>query len=151
MLFVTNLAGRCTLSALQAVPVQVNSNAAFDIFLKIPQSNFSKDKQKAELHFQRACLLRIKSHMRDWKPLLSGIAAAHCPGLPCAGSYVHLDVNIDDTVEYVLGCAQKARSSFRSAFAIPEYVRGALERFAPDDVSKSSAQRLRMLQLLLAA
>ena len=68
-------------------------------------------------------------------------------GGACAASYVHMDVDIDETVEYVLGCAATARNSLRKALDIPTYVRGAIERFAPENISEHLARSCPTAQL----
>ena len=48
-----------------------------------------------------------------------------------AGTYLFLDADIEKTVTYIKECAERARSSFRNAFRISEYVAGAIDRFNP--------------------
>lgn len=52
-----------------------------------------------------------------------------------------MDSDIDQTVEYVLGCAETARTSLRAAIDIPTYVRGAIERFAPPNAGRQPLAR----------
>jgi hypothetical protein len=74
--------------------------------------------------------------LRDLK-LNENIHVIGSSGGACAGSFLFLEeVDIDACVEYVKECAVRARSSWRDALRISEYVQGAIDRFQPPGAAK---------------
>lgn len=74
--------------------------------------------------------------LRDLK-LNQNIYVIGSSGGACAGSFLFLqEADIDACVEYVLECAERARTSWRNALRISEYVKGAIDKFQPPGAAK---------------
>ena len=52
------------------------------------------------------------------------------------GCLLFLDIDLDALAEYVYICAAKARSSWRGAFYLRDYCRGAITQFCTKDAHK---------------
>lgn len=59
-------------------------------------------------------------------------------GGACAGSFLFLDVDTDRVIDYICECAVTARSHWRAALRIHDYVKGACRRFMTPDAGASS-------------
>ena len=62
-------------------------------------------------------------------------------GGACAGSFLFLDVDTDKVIEYICECAVTARSHWRHALRIHDYVKGAIDRFMTPDAGAAPRQR----------
>lgn len=74
--------------------------------------------------------------LRDLK-LNQNIYVIGSSGGACAASFLFLqEVDIDACVEYILECADRARTSVSNALRISEYVKGAIDKFQPPGAAK---------------
>ena len=58
------------------------------------------------------------------------------------GALLFLDIDLDALAEYIYICAAKARGSWRGAFLLRDYCRGAITQFCTKDAHKILAGRL---------
>ena len=58
------------------------------------------------------------------------------------GALLFLDIDLDELAEYIYICAAKARGSWRGAFLLRDYCRGAITQFCTKDAHKILAGRL---------
>ena len=71
------------------------------------------------------------------------ISVVGSSGGACAGAFLFLDVDTDRVIDYICECAVTARSHWRHALRIHDYVKGAIDRFmTPDAGTASSSYRV---------